>query len=245
MGCIELLPAEFTGELRRVAFGAPILKAQTMLRRLALLVGLAALGVPRLAVAGDEPAAESDVTPTPVAPDFPRLRVGLGANFMVGNVSPPIRGYPGGYPSSLQGIVTGGPGVEIDIGVRLVEQASVVVRLEGMGFCAGGSPFVCEASGYVIGEWLPLPWMSLASGAGYEMLAPPGVNVDGPPSDSGPHWYGVSAPIIVGFNLGNWRAGDDPHRVAIRPVLEWAGGVSPSTLAFAWHLGFGAGVAWL
>jgi hypothetical protein len=78
----------------------------------------------------------------------------VGANLMAGNVNPPTRGYPGGYPSSLEGIVAG-PGVEIDVGVQLREEVAIYERLKGVVFCSRPSSFACEAAGYVIAEWLP------------------------------------------------------------------------------------------
>jgi hypothetical protein len=108
----------------------------------------------------------------------------VGANLMAGNVNPPTRGYPGGYPSSLEGIVAG-PGVEIDVGVQLREEVAIYERLKGVVFCSRPSSFACEAAGYVIAEWLPSPWVYLASGIGFEMLAPPGSS-NGPVAPSGP-----------------------------------------------------------
>jgi hypothetical protein len=58
-----------------------------------------------------------------------------------------------------------------------------------------------------------------------------------------PHWYGLSVPLIVGFNV---FASHEPRRIQ-RPVLriglEWAGGVDLSTAAFGWHLALSLGIA--
>jgi hypothetical protein len=142
--------------------------------------------------------------------------------------------------------VVAGPGLTVDVGVQLGDRVAVYVRAQATGFGSPGSPFVSQAAWYAVAEWTPHRWLSLGTGVGYEMLAPPAQNNGpGPVRDDGPHWSGLSVPLIVGFNL--FESGD-PNRVrrtALRVGLEGAGGVDPSTDAFGWHVALGLGIAWM
>ena len=174
----------------------------------------------------------------------PRLRLDATGNLTIGVASsPPYR--PGrGYPSSLSGVV-GGPGFTVDAGVQVRDLVAIYVRAEASGFGSSGSPFVSMAAGYAVAEWTPFRWISLGTGLGYEILAPSSTCNGMGPCPDGPHWSGLSVPLIMGFNL--FESGD-PNRVrrtAFRVGLEAAGGVEPSTDAFGWHRALGLGVAWM
>ncbi len=181
-----------------------------------------------------------------------RLRLSAGADAVVGFAGPPQNGaYPNGYPASLSGVVAGG-GVTIDAGAQFGDRAALYLRLQAADF--GPKPFATEMAAYAMGEWLPVSWLSLASGVGYELLAPPNVfNCGvGPVADAEcaaiaradyPHWSGVSVPLVVGFNVLTIRMGDRRTRAVLRITLEGAGGVSPVTLAYGWHAGAGLSVA--
>ena len=171
----------------------------------------------------------------------PRFRLDAAANVTLGFASPPPRGS---YPSSLTGIVVG-PGLLIDVGVQLGDSAAVYARAQAIGFGTPGSPFVAQAAGYAVGEWTPKRWVSLGTGLGYEMLAPPaGCNGTGTGAcPEGPHWFGLSLPLIAGFNL---LESGDPNRVrrtALRIGIEGAGGVDLSTGAIGWHAALNLGLA--
>ena len=122
---------------------------------------------------------------------------------------------------------------------------ALYARAQAIGFGSPGSPFVSQAAGYAVAEWTPKRWISLGTGLGYEMLAPP-AGCNGPetgPCPEGPHWFGLSVPLIAGFNL---LESDDPNRVrrtALRIGIEGAGGVDLSTGAIGWHAALSLGLA--
>jgi hypothetical protein len=116
------------------------------------------------------------------------------------------------------------------------------LRAQASGF--GAPPFASEAAAYGIAEWTPLHWFSLGSGLGYEMLAPrPTCHGMGPCSVDYPHWYGLSVPFLVGFNLVQMRYAAGVQRAAIRLGLEGALGLDPSIEAYGWHMAMSLGLA--
>jgi hypothetical protein len=154
---------------------------------------------------------------------------------------PQTSAFRNGYSSSLSGIVAGG-GVAVDLGVELGDAAAVYVRGEGSGF--GAPPFASDAAVYLVGEWTPRHWLSVASGLGYELMAPPAMcNGFGGCGTDYPHWTGLSVPLILVFNVLQVRLPDGVHRAAVRIGLEGAAGLSPSTDAYDWHATATLGVA--
>jgi len=73
----------------------------------------------------------------------------------------------------------------------------------------------------------------------------PQSNGPGPVSDDGPHWSGISVPVIVGFNL--FESGNPNPFGGPRFASAWKGRgvVDPSTDAFGWHGALSLGVAWM
>jgi hypothetical protein len=213
---------------------------------LASTVAAAVLLGPEAAWADQSATSSNDNDAIVVARRAPRLRLALGADAIVGFAGPPQSGaYRYGYPASLSGVVAGG-GFTVDAGVELGDGAAVYLRLQAADF--GPKPFATEAAGYAMAEWIPLRWLSVASGLGYELLAPP--NVFNCPTGPGaaaecasiaradyPHWSGVSLPLVLGFNVLEVRVPDRGTRAAVRVTLEGAGGVSLATFAYGWHAG--------
>jgi hypothetical protein len=181
-----------------------------------------------------------------------RLRLSVGADTVVGFAGPPqTAAYRNGYPASLTGVVAGG-GFTVDAGAQLGDRAAMYLRLQAADF--GPKPFATEMAAYAIGEWLPVQWLSLASGVGYELLSPPNeFNCGVGPGAAAecaamaradyPHWSGVSVPLVVGFNVLTLRMPDRVTRAAVRITLEGAGGISPVTFAYGWHAGASLAVA--
>jgi hypothetical protein len=173
-----------------------------------------------------------------------RFRFDVAANLTLGFAGPPPNPVGGSYPSSLTGIVAG-PGLQVDVGAQLGDRVAVYARAQAIGFGPPVSPFVSQAAGYAVADWTPRRWISLGTGLGYEMLAPPagcnGTGTAGCPE--GPHWFGLSVPLIVGFNL---LESGDPNRVrrtALRIGIDGAGGVDLSTGAIGWHAALSLGLA--
>jgi hypothetical protein len=191
---------------------------------------------------GGQPASTAEGESSSASVSAPRLRVGVSGLTGGGFAGPPQGGaYRYGYPSSLSGVV-GGAGISIDAGLQLGDETAFYLRGEASGW--GAPPFASDAAGYLVAEWTPLWWLSLGSGLGYELMAPPATcNGMGPCGTNYPHWTGFSVPVLVVFNLPQVRLPKGDSRAALRLGIEGAGGLSVTTMAYDWHLALSLGVA--
>ncbi len=173
--------------------------------------------------------------------DAPRLRLDVSANALVGYAGAPrVNLVNGSYPSGEQGWVHGF-GAQGSFGVELGEHRALYAR----GQFSTADWGLQEAAAYAVGEWTPIPVVSLGSGIGYEVLEPPGSSNALYPSAGGPtaHWDGLSVPLLVGVNLHDWRAPDGVTRTVLRLGIEGALGISLTTQATGWHSALSLGVA--
>jgi hypothetical protein len=156
----------------------------------------------------------------------PRLRFDVSGGFAVG-VASNSQNSP---QVSASAIV---PTVVVDVGVQLADPWALYGRV------AGGSALVShQGEAYLIGEWTPRRWISLATGIGVDYLGAP------QPGPIRGDWAGVSVPLLVGFNV-DCPPPEGARRSALRLGLEGAAGSEPGTGVPGWHVGAAFGGAWM
>lgn len=187
-----------------------------------------------LQVEGVEQAAVDEVEVAPATTskvDHPRFRLGVGGSVMVGSASGTSRD---GKTQVSAGSLA--PELQLDLGIQINRHGALYLR------GAVGSVFLLNhASGYLIGEWTPLRWLSLGTGVGADGMAIIWMGgADPKPGETAFHnnWTAVSVPLVIGFQfIGEDDWNSPKAKPALRIGLEVAAGVEPTTGVAGWHAG--------
>ncbi|MDP9149154.1 MAG: hypothetical protein M3O36_04325 [Myxococcota bacterium] len=191
--------------------------------RIATFAMVALFAVPSVLRAEDIPSAD---------PAASRIRVGAAGTLVGGDAS--------GRNAST---AMAAPGLAVDLGIQLNDPVAIFVRAE-----FATDLFTTQGGGYLVAEWTPRQWLSVGTGAGYDMIYLLGygncsAKTFGPCSGNR-FWSGPSIPLVWAFNLGR-RDAHRARRRLLRLELEGAGGYQPATQSFGWHAGVGFGAAWM
>jgi hypothetical protein len=176
-----------------------------------------------------EQAPVSEVSrPAPVeSEDGPRFRLGAGGAVLFGSANGASRDGKQVSAGSLA------PALQLDLGIQINRHGALYLRGEG-----GTVALLSQATGYLVGEWTPVRWLSVGTGVGLDGMAM--MWIGGCEGDRciRNHWWGVSVPLIVGFQFISEKDWDAPGaKPALRIGLEGAAGVEPSTGVVGWHAG--------
>jgi hypothetical protein len=167
-----------------------------------------------------------------VAPaDHPRFRLGVGGGVLAGIANGASR--DGKTQVSAASLA---PALQLDLGIQFSRHGALYLRGE-----AGSVFLLNHACGYLIGEWTPLRWISVGTGAGIDGMAD--LWIDGAEPKPGEtvirnSWTAVSVPLVIGLQF---ISEDDWNRPKAKPALriglEGAVGVEPTTGVVGWHAG--------
>ena len=199
---------------------------------LAAMVAIGAAAFPsKLAMAEGERDSDEATPAPPIEPSpyAPRLRLDVAASV--------IRGVA--YPSWLTGDFIGA-GLTLDVGAQFGNRFALYARAQAY------TPLTFEGAAYATAEWIPLDWLSVGSGLGYQVVYGPfgsSVPTGGGFNFNAAHWSGLSVPVLVAFNITVYGAPDRPPRIVLRFGLDTAAGFDPATDTAAWYVATSAGVA--